>query len=145
MGDALLRCQQKTMKMVEVIKVKQQMEPTTVWAPGAPLTGRSGTPRGSRSAKPPADSDRSKKSNSQFLVGEVPRGNNVRVETRKAGMTIDRRKFIEQQPQDGSDEESEEELFTRESMKIHSTRMAAESERAERLLRNQRRKSVSGG
>merc|ERR1711937_98796 len=65
--DALLRCQQKVMKMIEIIKVKQQSDP---------LLGRvSSSPGRNRKNK--------------YMEGSAPHGHNVRVDTRQEWLAQD--------------------------------------------------------
>ena len=91
--------------MIEIIKVKQQTDPAT---------GRTTTSPVHRKNK--------------FMEGAVPHGNNVRVDTRQERGAEDRR-VPEEEEDEILPDQDEEELFTRESIKTESTRLAAEEKR----------------
>ena len=125
--DALLRCQQKVMKMIEIIKVKQQADPSL-----------------GRTATSPARNRKDK-----YLKGSVPHGHNVRVDTRLEWLREDRRIPAEEQEDEIEIPNDEEEMFTRESIKGESDRFAAEQHRlkerqAQKESRRRRRKSKKG-
>ena len=104
--DALLRCQQKVMKMIEIIKVKQQSDP---------LLGR-------------ASSSPGRNRKNKYMEGSAPHGHNVRVDTKQEWLAQDRRVLAEEEDA-GEDIEipnDEEDLFTRESIKEDAERFAAE-------------------
>lgn len=121
--DALLRCQQKVMKMIEIIKVKQQMDP----------------------AKDKADSP-ARSRRTKLMEGAVPHGNNVRVDTKEERVAEERRIPDEEDEQIEPEEDEEEEVFTRESIKNESNRLYAEEKRhlerqAQKRSRRRRRQS----
>ena len=106
--DALLRCQQKVMKMIEVIKVKQQTDPAT-----------------GRNVSSPGRTRRNK-----FLEGAIPHGNNVRVDTKEERVAEDRR-VPEEEEEITIVAEEEEEMYTRDSMKSEANMLIAEKKRFE--------------
>merc|ERR1711934_855889 len=119
--DALLRCQQKVMKMIEIIKVKQQTDPVT-----------------GRNVSSPGRTRRNK-----FLEGAIPHGNNVRVDTKEERVAEDRRVPDEQEEITIVKEDEEDEMYTRDSMKAEANMLLAEKKRFEERQHQKKRKKKS--